>query len=282
MLKGRAGERFRLVTQPDHAEASGYLAAHWGNGEFQRPGHWEQSKEPDAVRQEIVFGIAQHDNGWWEWEADPEIDPADGLPLDFLQGSEAAGFERWRRGAARFERNHPLASLLISRHAYWLQTARVADIREPQFQHPLFGFRPRKSDPDSPEAGALREFLVERLSHERALLDRLGIGGGIWERAAHDATLLPAVRLLQVLDTVSLTLCGGAAKSLKLLEVPRQSWSDRVTLEVAPAGGERIAMTPYPFGLDPLPVFIPATFVSAGSWPATEPKTMLRFELASS
>jgi hypothetical protein len=38
MLKYLAGNELWCITQPDHAVASGYLAAHWGNDEFARPG----------------------------------------------------------------------------------------------------------------------------------------------------------------------------------------------------------------------------------------------------
>jgi hypothetical protein len=282
MLKRADGDRFRLVTQPDHAAVSGYLAAHWGNSDFKPLGRWENSTGAESLRREIVFAIAEHDNGWWEWEADPEIDPADGLPLDFLQASDEGGFDRWKRGAARFESAHPLASLLINRHAYWLQAARVAPIREPQFQHPLFGFRPRLSEPASHEAAALREFLVERLSHERVLLDRLALKGRLWAASTRDGALLPAVRALQALDALSLAMCGTAHEPLRLLEVPRASWDDRVTLEVRPAPDGGIQVTPYPFALDPLPVAIPVRLASPGDWPHSLPKRLLDMSITSS
>ena len=281
MIKRPDGDRLRLVTQPDHAELSGYLAAHWGNDAFRPLGAWEESPDPDALRREIVFGVAEHDNGWWEWEADPRLDPADGLPIDFLEDSDEAGFARWNRGAARFELSRPFASLLISRHAYWLQAARVAPISEPQFRHPLFGFHPHLSDPQSSEAAALREFLIERLTHERALLDRLALHGRLWAEAVRDATLLPAVRALQVLDTLSLALCGVIAEPLQLVEVPRQSWDDRVALDVLPASPSRITLDPYPFDQTPLPVVIPALLVAPRAWQAAQPKSLLEFELAS-
>jgi hypothetical protein len=281
MIKRPEGDLVRLVTQPDHAALSGYLAAHWGDGAFRRLGYWEESPDPEALRREIVFGIAEHDNGWWEWEADPEIDPADGLPLDFLRGSDEGGFERWKRGAARFEIPHPLASLLINRHAYWLQAARVAPIREPQFRHPLFGFRPHVSPEDSSEAAALREFLVERLAHERFLLERLASRGRAWAPAARDGTLLPAVRVLQVLDTLSLAVCGGLGEPLQLLEVPRQSWDSRVTMNVRPAAGDRVVVEPYPFDQDPLPIAVPALRVKPHAWRAAGPISLIRAEIAS-
>ena len=81
MLKTLRDDKVWLVSQPDHAEVSGYLAAHWGNEEFTRPGYYAASNDPERLRAETVLAIAQHDNGWWEWEAAPELSEIDGLPL---------------------------------------------------------------------------------------------------------------------------------------------------------------------------------------------------------
>ena len=101
MLKRRIGNEIRLTSQPDHAAVSGYLAAHWGNADFQRPGYYTPSPDAEAIRAETVLAIAEHDNGWWEWEADPPLDPNDGLPLHLLALTHESGLDRWRRGRDR-------------------------------------------------------------------------------------------------------------------------------------------------------------------------------------
>ncbi|KAG0510873.1 MAG: hypothetical protein NPMRD1_650001, partial [Nitrosopumilales archaeon] len=80
MLKTRYNGTIRLVTQPDHAAVSGYMAAHWGNEEFSKLGYFDDSSEPEQLAAETIFGIAEHDNGWWEWEASPTITASDKLP----------------------------------------------------------------------------------------------------------------------------------------------------------------------------------------------------------
>jgi hypothetical protein len=102
-----------LVSQPDHAAVSGYLIAHWGNQEFAKPGYYAETPQPEDLRAETIFGIAEHDNGWWEWEADPEIDERDGLPLHLTDLSQQEGFGHWRRGVPRFQERHPYTALLI-------------------------------------------------------------------------------------------------------------------------------------------------------------------------
>ena len=100
MLKRTVSGELWCISQPDHAAAAGYLAAHWGNGQFARPGRYAPFPDPERLRAETVLAIAEHDNGWWEWEADPQIDPADGLPLDLTSLEQSDGLQRWRLGVS--------------------------------------------------------------------------------------------------------------------------------------------------------------------------------------
>ncbi len=120
MLKTEYKDKIYFITQPDHAKVSGFLAAHWGNDEFARPGYYSDSPDPEKLRAETVLGIAEHDNGWWEWEASPEPD-LDGLPkgLTAVLKNQQEGMNRWRIGIPRLSEKHTYASLLISYHAYW-------------------------------------------------------------------------------------------------------------------------------------------------------------------
>ena len=139
MLKRTVGGELWCISQPDHAAAAGYMAAHWGNGEFARPGNFAPFPDPERLRSETILAIAEHDNGWWEWETDPQIDPSDGLPLDLTSLKQSDGLQRWRLGVSRFQGSHPYVALLISFHAYWLHAPRVQAGAPPPFLHPLFG-----------------------------------------------------------------------------------------------------------------------------------------------
>ncbi len=139
MLKTTKDGAVWLVTQPDHGELAGYLAAHWGNAVFTRPGSHASGPASERLRAAWVFAVAQHDNGWWEWEAQPDVAAAGGLPLGLAEvlADQQAGMERWRRGLRRFPRA-PFSSLLISHHAHWLYAARALSDPDPAFNHPLF------------------------------------------------------------------------------------------------------------------------------------------------
>lgn len=95
------------INQTSHALMAEEFCRHWGNHEFARP-------EPYSA---VMLGIAQHDNGWYEWEQCPQLRD-DGRPMDFLHGPP--GEEKlalWQRGVDRAGAQHPYAGLLVARHA---------------------------------------------------------------------------------------------------------------------------------------------------------------------
>ncbi len=63
MLKTIHNGIIRLITQPDHAAVSGYMAAHWGNEEFSKLGYFDDSSEPEQLAAETTFGIPET---YWE------------------------------------------------------------------------------------------------------------------------------------------------------------------------------------------------------------------------
>ncbi|MCH8267893.1 MAG: DUF3891 family protein [Acidobacteria bacterium] len=277
MFKTLRDKKMWLVSQPDHAEVAGLLAANWGNDEFARPGHFANSGDPERLRAETVLAIAQHDNGWWEWEATPELSVVDGLPLDLIDvlKNQQDAMNRWRLGIPRFSPKHPYVSLLISFHAYWLYTHGCQTDPDPAFTHPLF-WKGSSTHLMGDKLDTARSFVgeIKEIQDELTARLRKDPACAAWVDTEH---LNPHVRLLQLLDGLSLSLCSphlparsGNAKGLgedgfDLLEVPRRSWEDRVTIKVKPVSERRIVCEPYPFNVDPLPVIVPARILD---WPA--------------
>jgi len=50
MLKTKFNDSIRLVTQPNHAVASGYMASQWGNKEFTKLGFYVNFPYPDKPK----------------------------------------------------------------------------------------------------------------------------------------------------------------------------------------------------------------------------------------
>jgi len=277
MLKIRVDDRIRLVQQPHHAQVSGYLAAHWGgNNGFARPGSYPGATDPAAWREEVVLAVAEHDNGWWEWEAMPQISERDGLPVglgesagragedDELAPWLANGFERWRAGVERLSGPHPYGALLISLHAFFLYAIDFEDLvpaQERRLRHFLFG------GGDAPslvgDRPAARLFLDEQLRVQEELKRRLAADPGM-AAAVQPEHLEPHLRLLQLGDAMSLFLGLDDRDDRELHDVPRASWDDRVTLAWHRIDERTYRVGPFPFDRDPLPVHMPARVVPAG------------------
>lgn len=277
MLKTRRNGQTWLVSQPDHGAVAGYLAAHWGNDQFRAPGQFGKTPDAMRLRAETVLAIAEHDNGWWEWEAAPEVEDLDNLPLDLsdVLKNQQDGMNRWRLGVPRLADSHPYASLLISFHAFWLYAVKVDPDADPAFLHPLFW----KGKPEKLVTGPRDEagrFIEEIRGMQESYVARLreDTQTASWVEAE---SLKPNVRMLQLLDGLSLSLCSplipalhGDARGLgedafDLLDVPRADWEDRVTIAVRPAGERRVTLDPYPFALNPLRVVVPARVVDPAS-----------------
>lgn len=276
MLKTTRDGQTWLVTQPAHAELSGQMAAHWGNDTFAVPGHFAASTDPERLRQEVVLAVAEHDNGWWEWEADPPLSADDGLPqgLGEVVANPASGMGRWRLGIQRLAQRHPYASLLIGDHATRLYAAQFNSGFPPEFTHHLLAGRTFYPDDQHEEA---RRFLDDVRSMQEEFCGRLA-QDRFWQAALDPAHRNPHVRLLQTLDAVSLALCSaalapvaGVARGLGedhvvLADVPRRSWEERVSVEIKPLGDGQIMMDPYPFDEAPLTVSVPVRVVQPHAW----------------
>ncbi len=275
MLKTLQDGKLWLVSQPDHSEIAGYFAAHWGNAVFARPGSFAGPTpvaDPERLRSESVLAIAEHDNGWWEWEAMPDLAADDGLPagLGEVLRNQQAGMDRWRFGLRRFPKN-PLVNLLISSHAYALYAARAHAHPDPAFTHPLFWKgAPDKLYPGTAEAPLA--FMAELEKMQQGWIEELRRDPAT-EAWLEPATLSPLKRLLQLCDGISLWLCSalipavsGASRgigedAIELHGVPRRAWTDRATIRVTPLGERRVRFHPYPFDIDPLPVLMPARVI---------------------
>lgn len=118
------------INQPTHALMAAQFVYHWGNADFARP-------TPHA---ETMLAVAQHDNGWYEWELRPRL-CADGYPMDFLQDDDPLSkLDLWRLSVARVYSQHPYAALLVGRHAAWLYQGALSQITDSTVYDRTVGF----------------------------------------------------------------------------------------------------------------------------------------------
>ncbi|MEM8884379.1 MAG: DUF3891 family protein [Planctomycetota bacterium] len=263
MLKAHLDHETWLIPQHHHAQVSGYLAAHWGgaNG-FARPGHFPGATDPRRWRDEVVLAIAEHDNGWWETEAMPRPSEVDGLPVGVGEAAaptqenefsawREGGFDRWRRGIERLAGPHPYAALLTSLHAYWLYAVAFDDlVGDDTRRHFVFG-PPDVAESLVGDPAVTRAFLEEQRTRQAELRSRLENDRGM-ARATRPEHLDAHLRLLQLLDSMSLFLALRDSEAHVLEHVPRAGWSDRVTITWRRLDERRIALAPYPFDTEGL------------------------------
>lgn len=117
MLVTPRGDRRIVITQADHARlAASFLAL------FRLPDLLANPRRPELLR-----AVAEHDNGWWESDSAPEVDPATGAPRDFRALDREARWAVWRRGVERFAGEAPYLAALVATHALRLHRDRAGD-----------------------------------------------------------------------------------------------------------------------------------------------------------
>ncbi len=207
------------ILQTSHALMAAELCRHWGNRNFATP-------SPYAP---VLTGIAQHDNGWYEWECAPQIRP-DGAPMDFMHGP-AAETKRllWRRSIDHALAQHPYAGLLVSRHAVLLYQGDLPDLA-----------------PD--EHRATTAFIAE----QDALLGRVRqavAGDDELRRATEDAPLYAHTRLLQIGDATSLQVTIPWGPTRRLADCP-VDFAGALTAITLTWDKDVMSFDPWPFGVD--------------------------------
>lgn len=100
-------DQWILTTQTDHASFSGELLSLWRRDDL--PSH--------PRREELLFAVREHDNGWWEADSAPRVSALTSEPYDFLTMPDYLRREIWHRGIVRHRQEHPYASRLIAEHA---------------------------------------------------------------------------------------------------------------------------------------------------------------------
>ena len=163
--------RLRLITQPDHARLAAEILSLW---------HADGLPEHPR-RADLLFAVAEHDNGWREADSAPYVDARTGRPHTFLDLPDGHRREIWSRGMERFAEDRPYPALLVLEHARTLH----ADRR--------------------PEADW--ESFFQRLDELRGEL----LGGS----AVPERQLAADYRWLALADDLSLAVCGGHRSELE-------------------------------------------------------------------
>ncbi len=102
-----------LISQVAHARLSAALAADWRHADL------PFAEQPEQ-RHELLAAIRHHDDGWKQWESQPEIDPATSMPYDFAELPRPTALSIWNQSIAAAATIGPLAGGMVAGHFIWL------------------------------------------------------------------------------------------------------------------------------------------------------------------
>jgi hypothetical protein len=235
MIVQEQSDQLILIRQTDHAVLSGFLAREWGNDLFQRPEPFES----------LQLAASEHDNGWREWELQPQIDPKTRLPFSFMSISTEAHMELYQRGIERVVKCDPYAGLLVSMHASGLYDRARATI-------PGFSAKYVKSTETELVSGFQQGLKLQQLRLKVDLRADKASKDFVQENVLEGNS-----RRLEALDRLSLYFCMSSTTHDATIEnVPVDDHGSEVDWELRPAGPNAVSLGPYPFRREPLQVSI--------------------------
>lgn len=235
MIVQEQGDQLILIRQTDHAVLSGFFAREWGNDLFQRPEPFES----------LLLAASEHDNGWRDWELQPQIDPKTRLPYSFMSIPTDAHIELYQRGIERVVKSDRYAGLLVSMHASGLYDRARATI-------PGFSAKYVKSTESELVNGFLQGLKLQQL---RLKVDLRADAGK--KEFVQDKLLEANSRRLEALDRLSLYFCMSSVPHDATIDaVPVDDQGSEVDWELRPRGPNAVSLGPYPFRREPLQVSI--------------------------
>jgi hypothetical protein len=233
MLLRDTNDGYVAVSQPAHAWVSGQLAIAWGNDRFGQV-------EP---RDEVRLAAEQHDIGWLNWEANPDLNPQTGKPRTFMELPTLQHVAVWETAGPDALVYGPYVALLVSMHGTNL------------YQRHDFN---RDSDE---EATAARRFIANGAEFENRML-RLLDRDQYHSRFNEPAMIARNSRLIAVWDAMSLMLCGGFPATREVTNVPAKDASTTIKLIPVNATPGSIVVDPWPFAGESLLLTVTGRWLS--------------------
>jgi len=228
------GDQLLLIRQTDHAFLAGFFAKEWGNEEFSRP-------EPFGS---FCLAVAEHDNGWSEWELQPTLDAKSRTPNTFMSILTEEHIALYQHGIERLVKVDHYAALLVSMHCAGLYDRARATM-------PGYSAKYVKST----ESAVVNDFVQRlRLQQLRLKVD-LRANPATKDLIVEDV-LKANFERLEALDRLSLHLCLSPQENCIIDAVPKDAYGDEVDLDLRSEGGNVLTLAPYPFKRDILEVSI--------------------------
>jgi hypothetical protein len=219
-----------IITQVEHARATGTLAEAYGNDSF----------APLDPFEPMTYMIGHHDEGWTAVDAAAAVDPATRLPYHLTQTPADLLVITSTGSPNHNEMHHPLSGLISSMHTYGLYNGRYGLSDKVYIDTIAPEMRPR-----------VDAMLGLELARQNTLKKQLRANPELAAFADEDC-LFYFYKLLQFFDTLGLYFHlthGDLHAEATFKNVPRQI-KDDVTIAITPLGEDRYALNPFPFDGD--------------------------------
>jgi hypothetical protein len=227
-------DQLLIIRQTDHAFLAGFFAREWGNAEFPRPEPFES----------FCLAVAEHDNGWNEWELLPTLDAKTRTPYTFMSIPTEEHIALYQRAIERLVKVDHYAALLVSMHCAGLYDRARATM-------PGYSAKYVKST----ETSLVTDFVSRlRLQQLRLKVD-LRANPATRELVVEE-TLKANFERLEALDRLSLHLCLNPQENCVIDAVPSDEAGNEVDLDLRNEGGNVLTLAPYPFRREMLEVSI--------------------------
>ena len=222
-----AGQPRLAIMMYEHTALCGQFARAFGNDTF----------EPLAPLDPMVYVISHHDAGWIEFDHDPVTDPKTGLPFNLIETPAKYITVTSRLSPDFNERQGPFCGLISSMHSWGLYNGRyglsnhVLIKQFPEAERPL---AERMLDGEL----ARQKRLKEEVRKDPKLADRLD-----------EKKLFQNYKQLQFIDTLALYFnrVHPSERGTQTFEhVPRNA-DDDAAVTIKPQGEGVYALSPFPF-----------------------------------
>jgi hypothetical protein len=233
------GDPMVVIRQTDHAFLAGFFAREWGNETFTKP-------EPFAS---FCLAVAEHDNGWQEWEMLVGVDPKTFAPYNFMTVPTEEHITLYQRGIERIVKADLYAGLLVTSHCMGLYDKARATM-------PGYSAKYVRAQEQHLAADFVQRLRLQQLRMKVDLRSDPATRPYVDERLLK----LNAQRL-DALDRLSLYFCLGANADTTIESVPVNDEGREVDWQLRSTGGGQFTLDPYPFRREPLEIAIIARHI---------------------
>jgi hypothetical protein len=197
----------------------------------------------------FCLAVAEHDNGWQEWEMLVGVDPKTFAPYNFMTVPTEEHITLYQRGIERIVKADLYAGLLVTSHCMGLYDKARATM-------PGYSAKYVRAQEQHLAADFVQRLRLQQLRMKVDLRSDPATRPYVDERLLK----LNAQRL-DALDRLSLYFCLGANADTTIESVPVNDEGREVDWQLRSAGGGQFTLDPYPFRRDPLEIAIIARHI---------------------